>query len=59
MPNHRQRYKVIFGRDAQDLEAKLNDTNFVPSGYTLTHLTFNSARAEYLVILEDDSGSHD
>jgi hypothetical protein len=44
----------VFGRDAQDLEAKLNDTNFVPAGYTVTHLTFNSARAEYLVILEGD-----
>jgi hypothetical protein len=54
MQNNRRRYKVVFGRDAQDLEAKLNDPNFVPSGYTLTHLTFNSARAEYLVILEDD-----
>ena len=54
MQNNHRRYKVVFGRDAQDLEAKLNDTNFVPPGYTLTHLTFNSARAEYLVILEDD-----
>ena len=52
--NNRLRYRVVFCRDAQDLEAKLNDTNFVPAGYTVTHLTFNSARAEYLVILEGD-----
>ena len=52
--NNHLRYRVVFGRDAQDLEAKLNDTNFVPAGYTVTHLTFNSARAEYLVILEGD-----
>ena len=51
---NRQRYRVVFGKDAQDLESKLNNPDFVPSGYTLTHLTFNSARAEYLVILEQD-----
>lgn len=50
----RARYRVIFAKDAQELEAKLNDTNFVPSEYTITHLTFNSGRAEYLVILERD-----
>jgi hypothetical protein len=50
----RPRYRVVFGKDAQDLEAKLNDPNFVPPGYTLTHMTFNSARVEYLVILEND-----
>jgi hypothetical protein len=48
----RQRYRVIFAKDAQELEAKLNDTNFVPVEYAITHLTFNSGRAEYLVILE-------
>jgi hypothetical protein len=48
----RARYRVIFAKDAQELEAKLNDTNFVPVEYAITHLTFNSARAEYLVILE-------
>ena len=48
----RSRYRVIFARDAQDLEAKLNDSHLVPPEYTLTHLTFNSGRAEYLVILE-------
>lgn len=57
-PLNRLRYKVVFGKDAQDLQAKLNDPDFVPSGYTVTHLTFNSARAEYLVILEDE-GSQD
>ena len=51
----RLRYKVVFGKDAQDLQAKLNDPDFTPSGYAVTHLTFNSARAEYLVILEDEN----
>ena len=50
----RPRYKVVFGKDAQDLEAKLNDPVFTPSGYAVTHLAFNSARAEYLLILEDE-----
>jgi hypothetical protein len=50
----RPRYKVVFGKDAQDLEAKLNDPIFTPSGYAVTHLAFNSARAEYLLILEDE-----
>jgi hypothetical protein len=48
----RARYRVIFAKDAQELEAKLNDHNFVPPEYAITHLTFNSGRAEYLVILE-------
>ena len=48
----RARYRVIFAKDAQELETKLNDTNFVPAEYAITHLTFNSGRAEYLVILE-------
>jgi hypothetical protein len=48
----RNRYRVIFAKDAQELETKLNDTNFVPTEYAITHLTFNSGRAEYLVILE-------
>jgi len=47
----RPRYKVVFGKDAQDLEAKLNDSIFTPPGYAVTHLAFNSARAEYLLIL--------
>jgi len=50
----RPRYRVVFGKDAQDLEQKLNDPGFTPLGYTVTHLVFNSARAEYLVILEDE-----
>ena len=54
----RLRYRVVFGKDAQDLQAKLNDPDLVPPGYVVTHLTFNSARAEYLVILEDE-GSQD
>jgi hypothetical protein len=55
----RPRYKVVFGKDAQDLEGKLNDPGFTPSGYAITHLVFNSARAEYLVILEDEgNGGH-
>jgi hypothetical protein len=48
----RARYRVIFAKDAQELEAKLNDPGFVPVEYAITHLTFNSGRAEYLVILE-------
>jgi hypothetical protein len=52
--SNRQRYRVIFGKDAQDLEQKLNDPSFTPLGYTITNLVFNSARAEYLVILEDE-----
>jgi len=51
----RSRYKVVFAKDAQDLEAKLNNPEFTPSGYAVTHLAFNSARAEYLVILEDEN----
>ena len=50
----RPRYKVVFGKDAQDLEGKLNDPVFTPAGYAITHLVFNSARVEYLVILEDE-----
>jgi hypothetical protein len=49
------RYRVIFAKDAQDLEAKLNDTRLVSNEYSLTHLTFNSGRAEYLVILEREN----
>jgi hypothetical protein len=45
---------VVFGKDAQELEQKLNDPGFTPSGYAITNLVFNSARAEYLVILEDE-----
>jgi hypothetical protein len=48
----RARYRVIFAKDAQELEGKLNDPSFVPSQYSITHLTFNSGRAEYLVIVE-------
>ena len=51
---NRPRYRVVFAKDAQDLEGKLNDQGFTPAGYTVTHLVFNSARAEYLVILEDE-----
>jgi hypothetical protein len=46
---------VVFGKDAQDLEQKLNDPRITPTGYAITNLTFNSARAEYLVILEDEN----
>jgi hypothetical protein len=53
----RPRYRVIFARDAQELEAKLNDSSFVPPEYAITHLTFNSGRAEYLVIVERDAFS--
>jgi hypothetical protein len=56
VPSHsgRPRYKVVFGKDAQDLESKLNDPVYTPVGYAVTHLAFNSARAEYLLILEDE-----
>lgn len=56
VPSHsgRPRYKVVFGKDAQDLESKLNDSVYTPPGYAVTHLAFNSARAEYLIILEDE-----
>jgi hypothetical protein len=53
----RARYRVIFAKDAQELEAKLNDPGFVSPDYTITHLTFNSGRAEYLVILERENFS--
>lgn len=53
----RSRYRVIFAKDAQELEAKLNDPNFVPPEYSITHLTFNSGRAEYLAIMERDDFS--
>lgn len=49
---NRARYRVIFAKDAQELESKLNDANFIPPEYVVTHLTFNSGRAEYLVIME-------
>ena len=54
LQTRRDRYRVVFAKDAQDLEAKLNDPGFVPPTFSVTHLTFNSARAEYLVILEDE-----
>jgi hypothetical protein len=51
----RNRYRVIFAKDAQELEGKLNDPTFVLPEYAITHLTYNSGRAEYLVILERNS----
>lgn len=50
----RQRYLVVFGKNAIDLEEKLNNPNFVPEGYKVMQLTFNSAQGEYLVILENE-----
>ena len=50
----RQRYVVVFGNNARDLEEKLNDPNFVPSGYKVVQLTFNSIQGEYLTILENE-----
>jgi hypothetical protein len=50
----RQRYVVVFGKNAMDLEEKLNNPNFVPTGYKVVQLTFNSAQGEYLVILENE-----
>ena len=50
----RQRYIVIFGKNAMDLEEKLNDPHFVPSGYKIVQLAFNSIQGEFLTILEND-----
>ncbi|HXB19894.1 MAG TPA: hypothetical protein VNV88_00865 [Candidatus Solibacter sp.] len=50
----RQRYLVIFGKNAKDLEEKLNHPDFTPAGYKVTQLTFNSVNGEYLAILEDE-----
>jgi hypothetical protein len=50
----RQRYLVVFGKNAIDLEEKLNNPNFVPSGYQVVQLTFNSVQGEYLAILENE-----
>jgi hypothetical protein len=50
----RQRFIVIFGKNAIDLEEKLNDERFVPSGYKVVQLAFNSVQGEFLTILEND-----
>jgi hypothetical protein len=50
----RQRYIVVFGKNAMDLEEKLNNPNFVPEGYKVVQLTFNSVQGEYLAILENE-----
>ncbi|HLJ85233.1 MAG TPA: hypothetical protein VKZ53_00330 [Candidatus Angelobacter sp.] len=50
----RARYLVVFGKNAKDLEDKLNHPEFTPPGYKVTQLTFNSAQGEYLAILEDE-----
>ena len=50
----RQRYVVVFGKNAMDLEEKLNNPNFVPAGYKVVQLTFNSQQGEYLAILENE-----
>jgi hypothetical protein len=49
----RQSYIVIFGKNAIDLEEKLNDPRFVPSGYKVVQLAFNSVQGEFLTILEN------
>ena len=54
MESDRQRYIVIFGKNAIDLEEKLNDPRFVPPGYKVVQLAFNSAQGEFLTILEND-----
>src|SRR5262245_14904156 len=59
MNNHRteherQRFIVIFGKNAMDLEEKLNDDRFVPSGYKVVQMAFNSAQGEFLTILENE-----
>lgn len=50
----RQRYVVVFGKNAMDLEEKLNNPNFVPVGYKVVQLTYNSQQGEYLAILENE-----
>jgi hypothetical protein len=50
----RQRYIVVFGKNAIDLEEKLNDSRFVPLGYKIVHLAFNSVQGEFLTILENE-----
>jgi hypothetical protein len=50
----RQRYIVIFAKNAIDLEDKLNDPRFVPDGYKIVQLAFNSVQAEFLTILENE-----
>ncbi len=50
----RQRYIVVFGKNAMDLEEKLNSPSFVPAGYKVVQLTFNSQQGEYLAILENE-----
>jgi len=52
--SERQRFIVIFGKNAIDLEEKLNDERFVPSGYRVVQLAFNSVQGEFLTILEND-----
>lgn len=51
---NRQRYVVVFGKNAMDLEEKLNSPSFVPAGYKVVQLTFNSQQGEYLAILENE-----
>lgn len=53
-PESRQRYIVVFGKNAIDLEEKLNDSRFAPSGYKIVQLAFNSVHGEFLTILEDE-----
>jgi hypothetical protein len=54
MDEERQRFIVIFGKNAIDLEEKLNDERFVPPGYRVVQMAFNSAQGEFLTILEND-----
>jgi hypothetical protein len=54
MEQERQRFIVIFGKNAIDLEEKLNDDRFVPSGYKVVQMAFNSAQGEFLTILENE-----
>jgi len=54
MEPERQRFIVIFGKNAIDLEEKLNDDRFVPSGYKVVQMAFNSAQGEFLTILENE-----
>jgi hypothetical protein len=52
--SHRKEYIVVFGKNAIDLEEKLNDPHFVPPGYRIAQLAFNPAQGEFLTILQNE-----
>ena len=50
----RQKFIVVFGKNAIELEEKLNDSHFVPDGYRVVQLAFNSEQGEFLTVLENE-----